>query len=203
MHERNDEEQLEHSENENPVQSLKTVAMLLRGIYKQLSEERDAITLSSGEMAHAVKQFQGHLTQFEAFEKACRRYVVDSVKEELTQSVKRVAHEIAKEVANTAYEPIKQSIDALNQVSQQILEDHKQRMQEKRSLRRWAPVLLVGTALASSILGGLVVHRTAPRINESINEAMFSQIAAGRTLMRSWPNLSKTEQDKILKLGRK
>lgn len=51
------------------VQSLKSITLLLKGLYGQMNEEREIITLASGQMAHSVKQFEQHLIQFESFEK--------------------------------------------------------------------------------------------------------------------------------------
>lgn len=203
MHDRNDEEQLEFPKTENPVQSLKTVAMLLRGIYKQLAEERDAITLSSGEMAHAVKQFQGHLVQFEAFEKACKNYVADGVKKELRESVPAMAHELSQRVAEYSIKPIHESVSHLRAMTTRL-----QSLYDEGAERQKTPWLFIGLvffliSLLGGLFGGFVVHRFTPEINDRINKTMLSQLSAGEKLMRSWPKLSKEEQDKIIKWGNK
>lgn len=203
MHERNDEEQLEHSETENPVQSLKTVSMLLMGLYKQFAQERDAITLSSGEIAHAVKQFQGHLTQFEAFEKACRNYVADGVKKELRESVPAMANELSQRVAEYSIKPIHESVSQLRAMTTRL-----QSLYDEGVARQKTPWVIIGLVFfliseLGGFFGGLAVHRFTPGINEKISETMFSQLSAGRTLINSWPKLSKEEKDKIIKSGSK
>ena len=201
MNDRNDEEQLECPKTENPVQSLKTVAMLLQGLYHQLAQERDAITLSSGEMVHAVKQFQDHLTQFAAFEKACRNYVVDAVKKEVRESVPAMANELSQRVAEHSTKPIHESLTHLQSMTTRL---HS--LYDEGRARQKTPWLLIGLvffllSLLGGLMGGFVIHRLTPGINERINETLFSQIYSGKTLMRAWPKLSKEEQDKIIKWG--
>lgn len=198
MHERNDEEQLERPEAENPVQNLKTVAMLLRGLYKQLAEERDAMTLSTGEMAHAVKQFQDHLTQFAAFEKACRHYVADGVKKQVHDSVPAMAHELSQRVTEYSIKPIHESVTHLRAMTTRL-----QSLYDEGARRQKTPWRLIGVvffliALAGGLLGGLTTHYLTP----AINETMLSQLSAGKTLMSAWPTLSHDEQKKILKKSR-
>jgi cation transport ATPase len=203
MNDRYDEEQLELPKTENPVQSLKTVAMLLKGLYKQLADERDAITLSSGEMAHAVKQFQDHLTQFAAFEKACRNYVADGVKKELRESVPAMAQELSQRVAEHATKPIHESVTHLHDMTNRLKSLYDEG--RARQKRPWALIGMVFflLSLLGGLIGGFLVHRFTPGINERINQTLFSQIYSGKTLMRAWPKLSKEEQDKIIKWGTK
>jgi hypothetical protein len=201
MNDRNDEELLEISEKENPVQSLKTVTMLLNGLYQQLAQERDAITLSSGEMAHAVKQFKDHLTQFAAFEKACRNYVTDGIKKELHESVPRIAHDLSQKVTEYSIKPIHESVSQLRAMTTRL-----QGLYDEGAARQKTPWILIGLvffllSLLGGLIGGFAVHCLTPGINERINETMFSQIYSGKTLMRAWPKLSKEEQDKIIKWG--
>jgi len=203
MNDRNDEEQLELPKTENPVQSLKTVAMLLMGLYKQFAQERDAMTLSSGEMAHAVKQFQDHLIQFEAFEKACKNYVADGVKKELRESTPAMANELSQRVAEYSIKPIHESVSQLHAMTTRL-----QSLYDEGVARQKTPWVLVGLvffllSLLGGLIGGFAVHRFTPGINERINETLFSQIYSGKTLMRAWPKLSKEEQDKIIKWGTK
>lgn len=201
MNDRNDEELLEIPETENPVQSLKTVAMLLKGLYQQLAQERDAITLSGGEMAHAVKQFQDHLTQFAAFEKACRNYVADGIKKEVRESVPAMAHDLSQKVTEYSIKPIHESVTHLRAMTTRL-----QGLYDEGAARQKTPWVLIGLvffllSLLGGLIGGFAVHRLTPGINERINETMFSQIYSGKTLMRAWPKLSKEEQDKIIKWG--
>ncbi len=201
MNDRNDEEQLECPKTENPVQSLKTVAMLLQGLYHQLAQERDAITLSSGEMVHAVKQFQDHLTQFAVFEKACKTYVADAVKKEVRESIPAMAHELSQKVTEYSTKPIHESMSHLRAMTTRL-----QSLYDEGRARQKTPWVLIGLvffllSLLGGLIGGFAVHRLTPGINERINETLFSQIYSGKTLMRAWPKLSKEEQDKIIKWG--
>src|SRR5688500_12909927 len=95
------------------VQSLKSVTLLLKGLYGQMNEEREVITLASGQMAHSVKQFEQYLKQFDSFEKSCKQAIVERVKIELKQSIRESAQTIAQEVTDIAYEPINRGINSL------------------------------------------------------------------------------------------
>jgi hypothetical protein len=180
----------------SPVQELKNVAFLLKGLYAQLNEEREAITLAAGQMNHAVKQFHHHLVQFEAFEKSCGRSIANGVKTELQQSIQNIASTIAGEVAIVAYKPIANGIESLNQLSNQISATFQVQMQEKRRSWRNFSLMMVLTAIIGGSVGGLVLHHFAAE------RSQITQLKAGRILMRAWDKLSKTEQEKIIKLGR-
>lgn len=194
MLERDDEIDLDVGE--NSIHDLKNVAFLLKGLYGQLNEEREAITLSAGQMNHAAKQFQNHLIQFEAFEKACGRSIANGVKTELQQSIQNIASTIAGEVATVAYEPIAKGIESLNQLSNTISESFQAQMKEKRRSWRNFSVMMIFTALSGGIVGGLIEHHF------TAEKSQITQLKAGQILMRSWEKLSKIEQEKIIKLGR-
>ncbi|HHR1385277.1 hypothetical protein [Fluoribacter dumoffii] len=170
------------------VQTLKSVTLLLKGLYGQMNEEREVITLASGQMAHSVKQFEQHLIQFEAFEKACKQSVIERIKTELKQNIRESAQTIAQEVADFAYEPINHSMNSLCQLSKELT-GYQAR---QKSSRRGSPALLLSAALLGGVVSGFTLHYlTAP------SKEMKVKLAAGEALMRSWNKLTKAEQEKI------
>ncbi|WP_131783868.1 hypothetical protein [Legionella gresilensis] len=170
------------------MQHLKSVVMLLKGLYGQLNEEREIITLASGQMAHSVKQFEQHLKQFESFEKSCKQAIVDRVKTELKQSIRESAQTIAQEVRDMAYEPINHGINALCQLSTD-LSNHRAHLERSRF---WRAGLFFAAALLGGVVSGLTLHYlTAP------SKEIKVKLAAGEALMRSWSKLTKAEQEKI------
>ena len=179
------------------VQSLKTVAFLLKGLYSQLAEEREAITLASGQMAHAVKQFQSHLTEFENFEKACRKHIVDSVRSELKNSVNTAAREISQQVAENSTQPILQSINTLEAVGSRLEHHFRRHVTEKKGFWLGITAGLIFFTLLGGLLGGFLVHCYLPEIDETT----FDRIVAGKILEKSWPRLSEAEKNKIRTLG--
>lgn len=174
------------------VQRLKSVALLLKGLYGQINEEREIMTLASGQMAHSVQQFEVHLAQFESFEKACSQWVVERVKTELKQSIHESAQTIAQEVTDSAYEPINRGINSLSQLS---LEMAQHRSQQKKSWL-WGTVLFLSAALTGGVVSGFLVHYgTAP------SKEIKVKLAAGDMLLRSWSALSQTEKNHIRKMS--
>lgn len=172
------------------VQGLKSVVLLLKGLYGQLNEEREVITLASGQMAHSVKQFEQYLTQFEAFEKSCKQGIIEQVRAELKQKIRDSAQTIAQEVAELTYEPIKQGINSLSQLSEEMTE---YRTKQKNSWRG-ALALFFSAALFSGAISALTVHYlTSP------SREIKVKVAAGEALMRSWKSLSKSEKENVLK----
>ncbi|MCW8445690.1 hypothetical protein OQJ05_16775 [Fluoribacter gormanii] len=170
------------------VQTLKSVTLLLKGLYGQMNEEREVITLASGQMAHSAKQFEQHLIQFETFEKACKQNVIERIKTDLKQNIRESAQIIAQEVADFAYEPINHCINSLCQLSKEITE-HRAR---QKGLRRWSTVLFLSAALLGGMVSGITLHYlTVP------SKEIKMKLAAGEALMRSWNKLTKAEQEKI------
>ncbi|HIF0219345.1 TPA: hypothetical protein ACXYK0_002916 [Legionella pneumophila] len=172
------------------VQSLKSVVLLLKGLYGQMNEEREVITLASGQMAHSVKQFEQYLKQFASFEQSCKQAIIERVKTELKQSIQESAKVIAQEVTDIAYEPINRGINSLCQLSSDMAESRKHHERSR--------LLRVGLFLSAALLGGIVSgftqhHLTAP------SKEIKVKLAAGEMLMRSWSKLSQTEKDKITK----
>ncbi|HGH8180106.1 TPA: hypothetical protein ACJOH2_002894 [Legionella pneumophila] len=170
------------------VQSLKSVVLLLKGLYGQMNEEREVITLASGQMAHSVKQFEQHLKQFASFEQSCKQAIVERVKTELKQSIQESAKAIAQEVTDIAYEPINRGINSLCQLSSEMNEYRAEQVQSRKKR--------VGLFLSAALLGGIVSgftlhHLTAP------SKEIKVKLAAGEALMRSWSKLTKAEQEKI------
>ncbi|STX55680.1 Uncharacterised protein [Legionella beliardensis] len=170
------------------LQHLKSVVMLLKGLYGQLNEEREIITLASGQMAHSVKQFEQYLKQFELFEKSCKHAIVERVKTELKQSIQENAQTIASQVRDMTYEPISHSINALCQLSSD-LSNHRAHLDRSRF---WGAGLFFAAALLGGVVSGLTLHYlTAP------SQEIKVKLAAGEALMRSWSKLTKAEREKI------
>lgn len=120
------------------VQTLKSVALLLKGLYGQMNEEREVITLASGQMAHSVKQFEQHLIQFESFEKACKQSVIERIKTELKQNIRESAQTIAQEVTHLAYESINHSINSLCQLSKELTEHRARKKAQNDGVRPYS-----------------------------------------------------------------
>lgn len=170
------------------VQSLKSVVLLLKGLYGQMNEEREVITLASGQMAHSVKQFEQYFKQFESFEQSCKQAIAQRVRTELKQSIQESAKTIAQEVTDIAYEPINRGINSLCQLSSEMNEYRAEQVQSRKKR--------VGLFLSAALLGGLVSgfmlhYLTVP------SKEMNVKLAAGEALMRSWSKLTKAEQEKI------
>ncbi|HAT9649153.1 TPA: hypothetical protein JBD48_15760 [Legionella pneumophila subsp. pneumophila] len=172
------------------VQSLKSVVLLLKGLYGQMNEEREVITLASGQMAHSVKQFEHYLKQFESFEQSCKQAVAQRVRTELKQSIQESAKVIAQEVTDIAYEPINRGINSLCQLSSEMAESRAQHARSRLSR--------VGLFLSAALLGGVVSGFTLHSLTAPSKEIKV-KLAAGEMLMRSWSKLSQSEKDKITK----
>jgi cation transport ATPase len=170
------------------VQSLKSVVLLLKGLYGQMNEEREVITLASGQMAHSVKQFEQYLKQFESFEQSCKQAIIERVKTELKQSIQESAKAIAQEVTDIAYEPINRGINSLCQLSSEMAESRKHHERSR--------LLRVGLFLSAALLGGIVSGFTLHHLTVPSKEIKV-KMAAGEALMRSWSKLTKAEQEKI------
>lgn len=172
------------------VQSLKSVVLLLRGLYGQMNEEREVITLASGQMAHSVKQFEQYLKQFESFEQSCKQAIILRVRAELKQSIQESAKTIAQEVTDIAYEPINRGINSLCQLSSELNEYRAEQVQSRKKR--------VGLFLSAALLGGIVSGFTLHYLTAPSKEIKV-KLAAGEMLMRSWSKLSQAEKNKITK----
>ncbi|CZI42173.1 TPA: hypothetical protein NGG79_003051 [Legionella pneumophila] len=172
------------------VQSLKSVVLLLKGLYGQMNEEREVITLASGQMAHSVKQFEQYLKQFASFEQSCKQAIIERVKTELKQSIQESAKVIAQEVTDIAYEPINRGINSLCQLSSEMNEYRAEQVQSRKKR--------VGLFLSAALLGGFVSGFTLHYLTAPSKEIKV-KLAAGEMLMRSWSKLSQAEKDKITK----
>lgn len=170
------------------VQSLKSVVLLLKGLYGQMNEEREVITLASGQMAHSVKQFEQYLKQFESFEQSCKQAIAQRVRAELKQSIQESAKTIAQEVTDIAYEPINRGINSLCQLSSELNEYRAEQVQSRKKR--------VGLFLSAALLGGIVSGFTLHYLTTPSKEIKV-KLAAGEMLMRSWSKLTKAEQEKI------
>ncbi|HAT7809697.1 TPA: hypothetical protein ACXYLK_002768 [Legionella pneumophila] len=170
------------------VQSLKSVVLLLKGLYGQMNEEREVITLASGQMAHSVKQFEQYFKQFESFEQSCKQAIAQRVRTELKQSIQESAKTIAQEVTDIAYEPINRGINSLSQLSSEMNQYRAEQVQSRKKR--------VGLFLSAALLGGLVSGFTLHYLTVPSKE-MKVKLAAGEALMRSWSKLTKAEQEKI------
>lgn len=170
------------------VQSLKSVVLLLKGLYGQMNEEREVITLASGQMAHSVKQFEQYFKQFESFEQSCKQAIAQRVRTELKQSIQESAKTIAQEVTDIAYEPINRGINSLCQLSSEMNEYRAEQVQSRKKR--------VGLFVSAALLGGLVSGFTLHYLTVPSKE-MKVKLAAGEALMRSWSKLTKAEQEKI------
>lgn len=194
MHDRDDED---FAVTKNPVDDLKTITFLLKGLYGRLAQEQEAISLASGQMTHSAEQIKTHLTQFEAFEKACRQYIVDTVKKELRQSITVVADEISQHVAEKVTTPVHQSLSKFQQLSERIEGQFRSQNGEIKNTKLWFAAGLLCTSIFCGLIGGLVVHHYIPETDVAARR----QMTAGWLLTQAWSQLSKEEKEKIVKSG--
>lgn len=172
------------------VQSLKSVVLLLKGLYSPMNDEREVIALASGQMAHSVKQFEQHLKQFASFEQSCKQAIVEHVKTELKQSIQESSKTIAQEVRDIAYEPINRGINSLCQLSSEMAAFRAEKVQSRKK----RGLLFLSAALLGGIVSGFTLHYlTLP------SKDIKMKLVAGEMLMRSWSKLSQAEKDKITK----
>lgn len=197
MHDREDDNEDTFPVTADAVEDLKTITYLLKGLYGRLKQEQEAISLACGQMSFSAEQFNAHMERIEAFEKAYRKYVADTVKDDLRQSAKLIAHEISQQVAATVNNPVEQSLSNLRQLTDRVGRAFDQQVKDVSRIKRWTAAIVLGLSLVSGLLGGLAVHYYLPETNEATNRQMLW----GGVLMNAVPHLSKQEKDKIIKLG--
>lgn len=157
IQERDDEESTT-MEPHHITTELQSIVFLLQGLYGQFLEERKIVTMASGQMLHAVKQFQTHLQQFEAFETASRQLVAERIQSDLKEKVQIIAQEIGRAVVEIAYQPIQENIDTLARLTRDMEIDHRQEMREKQRLNRWKFLWIACSASIGGLFGGLVLY---------------------------------------------
>ena len=195
MHDRDDDNAFPVAT--HAVEDLKTITYLLKGLYGRLKQEQEAISLASGQMSFSAEQFKEHMERIETFEKNYLKYIDDTIKNDLRQSVKAVTREIGLGVAEHAHTPIYQSLSNLTHLSARAEQAFDQQVRQVNRIKLVFAALLLLASLSSGILGGLVVHYYLPETNN----VSRNQMIWGGILMKAFPHLSKAEKDKITQWG--
>ena len=198
MYDRDDEE-LPPSQQDS-IKELKTVAFLLNGLYKQLADERDTITMASSQMTHAAKQFQAHLAKFEAFEKAIKQHIVQAIQQETQQAASAMANTVGDKLAEAASEQIDDALAELKKSASHAKAQLDECRTELKRFELWRWVGFIMIALSGGLIGALATHHYLPE--QTFTKEQWNQIDAGKTLIKAWGQLNKNEQDKILALSR-
>lgn len=144
------------------VDELKTITFLLKGLYGRLKQEQEAISLASGQVSLCAEQFKDHMERIETFEQAYRKYVVDTVKDDLRQSAKIVANEIGTQVKEQSIAAINQTITNLTQLSGRVEWEFDRQAKAVGVMKRKFAALLLLASLTSGLLGGWVAHHYLP-----------------------------------------
>lgn len=183
-----------------PVKELKTVAFLLNGLYKQLADERDTITMASGQIVHATKQFGAYIGRFEEFDKALKKHFVETIYKESQQTAKTVASNVGEAVAKAATAQVEAVTENLQKAAVQAQQQlfHYQCSQENESKWRWITMLVVG--VVSGLFCAVMMHLYFPEHTFTRQELV--QMQNGKTLAAAWGKLSKKERERILALAK-
>lgn len=140
------------------VDELKTITYLLNGLYSNLKQEQEAISLATGQMRFSTEQFKEHMERIETFEQAFRKYVVDTVKKDLQQSAELIAAETSKQVREQSTATISQMIDNLQRLSGKVEYEFDRQVREVRGMKLRFAALLLAASSCCGILGGLIVR---------------------------------------------
>ena len=194
MHDRNDDNDDALPVNANAVEDLKTITYLLKGLYGRLKQEQEAISLACGQMSLSSEQFNVYMERIESFEKAYRKHVADTVKDDLRQSAKMIAQEISQQVAASVNEPVQQSLANLRQLSKHASLAFDQQVREIGRIKLWGSAAMIMMSLVCGLIGGMAVHLY-------FNETTSQQMAWGNMLLGAFPHLNKEEKEKIIKYG--
>jgi len=179
------------------VDELKTITFLLKGLHGHLKQEQEAISLASGQITFCTEQFKDHMARIEDFEQAYRKYVVDTVKDDLRQSAKIVANEIGTQVKEHSIAAINQTITNLTQLSGRVEWEFDRQAKAAGVMKRKFAVLLLLASLTSGLLGGWVVSHYSPEKSDESRRQMIM----GGILQRAIPYLSQAEKSNIYRLG--
>ena len=185
----------------NEIKELTSTLYSLKGLSEELSQEKDAIMSSAGQISYASKQFKNHSDKFEEQIEHLNKNIQATISQEIKSIGRLIAEESSRSFIDTSTSQTETSIKKLLEITQEC-QDQIEKVSQKSSIfSRWFMTSILGSALIGGLIGGTIIHYTFPKIDQE----MLAQFRSGEAMQIIWSKLDQKEKDKLssIYLGKK
>ena len=146
------------------VQDLTNSLYLIKGLYVQMTSERDHLTDTASKIVNATKQFQAYLEKFKDQKEKIPILIQDTLSAEFDN--------IAKKIVDRTYEQITiQTGKTLNTLNDSISRANEKLVNYRRKERlfsKWFLAFMFMAAIVGGLSGGALIRYYYPAINKEI-----------------------------------
>ena len=178
---------------QNEFKELTTTLYFLKGLSEELSQEKDAIMSSVGQISFASKQFKNYSDKFEEKIEHLNRDIPAIISQEIKNTGKLIAEEASRSFIDSATTQTEHSIKRLLETIQRCQDQVEKASKRTNFISRWFIASCIATAIFGGLIGGAVIHYAFPKMDQE----MVNQLTYGATFKDIWSKLTDKEREKL------
>lgn len=177
----------------NDVKELTTALYSLKGLSHELSQEKDSIMSSAGQISFASNQFKKYSLKFEEQVEQLNKKIQMIISQEIKSVGKVISEEASRSFVEISTSQTETSLKKLMDMTNDCEERLNQASEKINYLSRWFITSCVVAALIGGALGGGVIRYLPANLDQRTKE----KIHAGEMLEAAWRVLDQKEKEKI------
>lgn len=183
---------------QNELKELTTTLYFLKGLSEELSQEKDAIMSSAGQISFASKQFKNHSDKFEEQIENLNKDIQSIISQEIKNTGRLIAEEASRSFIDISTAQTETSIKKLLETTQRCQDQVEKASKRTNFFSRWFIASCIGAAVVGGGLGGAIIHYSFPKMDQ----AMINQLNYGSTFTDIWCKLTDKEREKLMAIHR-
>ncbi len=174
------------------VQDLTNSLYLIKGLYTQMTNERDHIANAAGKMVNATKQFQEYLENFTVQRDRIPALIQNALAVEFDNIAEKIVDRTYQEITSQANKTLNTLNDSISRANEKLVNyARRERLFSKGFL-----AFMFTAAIVGGLSGGALIRYYYPAIDKETR----TKIKDGEWLERAWARLDAKGREKLLAL---
>ena len=178
---------------QNDVKELTTALYSLKGLSHELSQEKDSIMSSAGQISFASNQFKKYSLKFEEQVEQLNKKVQMIISQEIKSVGKVISEEASRSFVDNCNSHAEAALKKLTDMTDNCEERLNEASKKIDFFSRW----FMSVAVGGAIIGGLFVGGMFRYLPANHDQRTKEKIHAGEMLEAAWRVLDQKEKDKI------
>lgn len=179
---------------QNELKELTTTLYFLKGLSEELSQEKDAIMSSAGQISFASKQFKNHSDKFEEQIEQLNKKIQLIISQEIKNTGRLIAEEASRSFIDISTAQTETAIKNLQETTQRCQNQIEKASNRTNFISRWFISFCIGAAIVGGLMGGAIIHYAFPKMDRE----MLNQLNYGATFKSLWSKLTDKEREKLI-----
>jgi hypothetical protein len=178
---------------QNDVKELTMTLYSLKGLSHELSQEKDSIMSSAGQISFASNQFKKYSLKFEEQLEQLNKKIQMIISQEIKSVGKVISEEASRSFVDNCNSQAEAALKKLTDMTNNCEERLNEAGKKIDFFSRW----FMSVAVGGAIIGGLFVGGMFRYLPANHDQRTKEKIHAGEMLEAAWRVLDQKEKDKI------